>query len=269
LTGDTFTGDVAIERNGNATLNLNSTTSGLGNFNITSVVSGNRNYLTIGEETGGDFITIMSDDNGAGANAGNIGIGGITSPKHKIHNGGGTQSRSVYIGDAGVDFSDRGAAGDNLYIRQPNKTTGGWWGSRVEINDASAHTASFLAYEYIDMEGGASSVRKFGVNKDGFTQLGEDAPAIKYKKLTGTTPSTEGGTLTVTHGLTSTKIISIDAIVYIDAGVTPIPPNMSFGVVGVEYALRAGTTGIAFYNHPTNSENILSKPFTVLITYEE
>lgn len=25
----------------------------------------------------------------------------------------------------------------------------------------------------------------------------------------------------------------------------------------------------AFYNHPTNSQNILSKQFTVLITYEE
>lgn len=43
---------------------------------------------------------------------------------------------------------------------------------------------------------------------NGFTKLGSDAPAIKMKKLTGTTANTDGGFMYVAHGLDASKIIS-------------------------------------------------------------
>jgi hypothetical protein len=100
---------------------------------------------------------------------------------------------------------------------------------------------------------------------NGFTKLGSDAPAIKYKKFTGTTASTEGGLVSIAHGLTQSKILSVQVL--ITSGNT-YPPNYTF-TNGYEYQVYFGGINIQVQNHATNSENILSKPFTVLVAYEE
>ena len=85
------------------------------------------------------------------------------------------------------------------------------------------------------------------------------------KKLTGTTASAAGGTTTIAHGLTSSKIISINALVqYGGVGTHTMPGDTTTGYQfyafcdGANINLRLGSTGTS----------ILSKPFTVLITYE-
>lgn len=104
---------------------------------------------------------------------------------------------------------------------------------------------------------------------NGYTQLGNQAPTIKMKKLVGITAAAEGGVTDVAHGLTDhNKIIGISVIV----GNAETTVRCSFPIVftaGYEYGWFYNSTNFTVYLHPTNSEYILSIYFVVLITYEE
>lgn len=116
----------------------------------------------------------------------------------------------------------------------------------------------------IDNAGDVSISKNIIVN--GFSTLGSGAPTIKMKKLTGTTAATEGGSATVAHGVTFSKIISQTCVVtvsndkYSPGYTTP---------AGKQYSLNSDATNMSLINHATNSEGILSKPFIVVILYEE
>ena len=101
----------------------------------------------------------------------------------------------------------------------------------------------------------------------GFVKLGSDAPAIKYKKLTGTMPSTQGGSVYIDHGLSSHTILSM--VIKVEA----IPGygfyHDSKAVDGFEFGFYQREYNIRIKNSDTNSASIRNKPFTVLITYEE
>jgi len=101
---------------------------------------------------------------------------------------------------------------------------------------------------------------------DGFTRLGGAGNiGIKIKKITGTSASNEGGTVTIAHGLALSKISGIQALVEQSVG-NKITHGFT-AVAGHEFSVFADATNIRIGNHPTNSENILSKLVTVLITY--
>lgn len=128
---------------------------------------------------------------------------------------------------------------------------------------------------YSSRSGGVVSTVDIGNSTDdptitlyGYTKLGDiNSPAIKMKKLTGTTGAAEGDSANVAHGLTTAKIISISCLVADGAG-SYYPPGYT-ALAGYEYDVRFGGTNVVVTNHATNSENILSKAFTILITYEE
>lgn len=92
-------------------------------------------------------------------------------------------------------------------------------------------------------------------------------PAIKTKKLTGTTAGVLGVSAAIPHGLTGSKILGVEVRIEYTAG----------GYIAENYGNNAGFeaskqwdgTNIVIYNHATNSENIFSKPIVVLVTYEE
>jgi len=88
---------------------------------------------------------------------------------------------------------------------------------------------------------------------------------MQFKMITGTTASAEGGNVAVAHGLDSTKIKSINGIVTYSAG-AGIPPAHS--ITGYQYDILFGSADVQIINHATNSESILSKPFTITIGYE-
>jgi hypothetical protein len=106
----------------------------------------------------------------------------------------------------------------------------------------------------------------------GFTQLGSDAPAIKIKKFTVTTASTQGGTATVSHSLNLNKILGVQASLF-----TPgFLANPSFAIIpgytgsnGYEYNIYLTPTQIFVWNKDLNSANILSKTVNIIVTYEE
>lgn len=207
--------------------------------------------------------------------SGNVGIG-TSTPIHQIHNTKWILSNSVYIWDLDdwVDFSDRWGNWDNLYIRQPVRTTWGWWWTRVEIADLEEHTSDFWAFDYIDKNWDWSTIRKFGVFKNGnietewFTKLWENAPKIKTRKYTGTTPAS---TWLQTLILSGTMWIDIQKIVSYEVLIEPTSyENHWFK----EWSLSA-TELFTTYIDPNriainiSGSNITSANYKLFITYEE
>lgn len=107
---------------------------------------------------------------------------------------------------------------------------------------------------------------------NGFTKLGSDAPAIKIKKLTsGCTTSTNSGfpsgEISVTHGITPSKILKVEALVEYATNFWVKDGNDLFGY---EFDVYVTNTSISLRNlSGTASSEIRSKPCKVLITYEE
>ncbi len=104
----------------------------------------------------------------------------------------------------------------------------------------------------------------------GYTQLGktsEAAPSIKMKKLTGVSSGSQNTWVNIPHGLTQSKIIAVDIIMTVP-GFVNVPPFYTYNV-GYEYQYQVAASNIVVINTNGNSANILSKNFTVLITYEE
>lgn len=100
-----------------------------------------------------------------------------------------------------------------------------------------------------------------------FTQLGSGSPSVKFKKLTGTTGSTEGSTISIAHGLTLAKIIGFDALVTADNG--NIIPMAFISVSEFEFYSFIDPTNVRITMSSTNSAQLLSNAVTVLLTYEE
>ena len=102
----------------------------------------------------------------------------------------------------------------------------------------------------------------------GYTKLGSDAPAIKTKKLTGTTASTEGAFTAVAHGVTDSKILPTTAC-FIEYQTGLYMPTECTIAPGYRTHMNIQGSAIRIWNHVTDSENILNKPFVILMTYEE
>jgi len=102
---------------------------------------------------------------------------------------------------------------------------------------------------------------------NGYTMLGNSSPKIQLKKLTGTTNSVQGGQSIVAHGLDASKIISITVLV--EWSTNSFLHEGYKWSSGYEFNFYTDATAIYISTISGNSSNILSKPFKVLITYEE
>jgi hypothetical protein len=97
-----------------------------------------------------------------------------------------------------------------------------------------------------------------------FTKIGELAPAIKTKKLTGTTNAAAGGVANAAHGLTLAKIIGLQALV----GTNPKLTHGS-GTAANLYSVTADATNVIITNGAASGANVNNQPFSVFVTYEE
>lgn len=102
---------------------------------------------------------------------------------------------------------------------------------------------------------------------NGFTKLGATAPSVKMIKLTGTTAATQGTQTPIPHGLTSSKILSVNVLVEYASG-SSVPPSYNSSA-GYEYDYFINGTSIVVWPKTGNSANILSKAIRILVTYEE
>lgn len=102
---------------------------------------------------------------------------------------------------------------------------------------------------------------------NGYTKLGSNAPKVKMIKLTGTTSAVQGGSVSIAHGLTSTKILSVNILAEYLSG-RYVNPRHSFNA-GYEFDFRVDLTNVVVYNSSANSTNVLSVPVKIMILYEE
>jgi hypothetical protein len=103
-----------------------------------------------------------------------------------------------------------------------------------------------------------------------YTVLGA-GPAIKMKKLTGTTGAGASTIASVAHGLDSEKILGLQVLVFSARGgfENRVPPGKAQAGYGELYYAAVDPTDLVLFNGATEYTNIESQPFTVLITYEE
>lgn len=122
------------------------------------------------------------------------------------------------------------------------------------------------AYFGVSVGFGGVSAPTASIDTNGFTKLGEAAPKIKQKKLTGTTPASASGSVSVAHGLTRDKIISY-TLHYTSAGGLIYPQNRAdTATLLITSSIDATNLNVASGASTTTG---LSRPFVALITYEE
>jgi len=91
---------------------------------------------------------------------------------------------------------------------------------------------------------------------------------FSMKKLTGTTAAAENGGTNIAHGLDVAKILGVQVLVQHNAvSGNCVPPEWTRSS-GFQYSYSVSTTNVVVELHPTNSENILSKPIRIVVTYE-
>ena len=101
----------------------------------------------------------------------------------------------------------------------------------------------------------------------GYTRLGTGAPYIRQKKLTGTSPAAEGGTVNIAHGLTASKILAVTATIQ-DSNWNDYRLPGDRYAAECEYYLSISSASITVALSTTNSGYLLSRPVKILITYE-
>jgi hypothetical protein len=136
-----------------------------------------------------------------------------------------------------------------------------------EINAWTGTTGSTLFLNYwsnAKVQIGNGSTGNLDVN--GFSNLGDGAPAIKMKKLMGTANALSGGVVDIPHGLTTDKILDVSVLVASD-------PNQAVGpeytnVPSWNYKVFITSTNVRIFNG-SGATQIYGKPIRILITYEE
>jgi len=157
----------------------------------------------------------------------------------------------------------------------------GWDGTdwrmaaRIEFQASGAPTANGtpgrMAFSTSD---GTTLTEQVVIDQNGkvsitdYTVLGIGAPAIKMKKLTGTSPAAEGGTVSITHGLTASKILSVTATIQ-DSNWNDYRLPGDRYAADCEYNLSISATGITVALSATNSGYLLSRPVKIIVTYEQ
>lgn len=157
-----------------------------------------------------------------------------------------------------LDISTTTAVDPNIFL------TAASGDSRWRIHNDVSQTNRFTIGSYT--AAGTLITTPFTITKGGYIGIGNGAPAIRTKKLSGTTAATEGGSVNVTHGLLYSKILSFTAVV--DSGSAKVPAE--FTVNGTyQFGIYATTTTFSIKNATGNSSSILSKPIDIFVTYEE
>ncbi len=137
----------------------------------------------------------------------------------------------------------------------------------VRSNGTSVGTTAFRVDN--NVAANLLTVRDNGeVSVPGYTQLGgPSAPGIKMLKLTGTTNTAQGGSISVPHGLNPAKILSVHVLVEYAAN-SFVPHSYTINT-GYEFNYYISGPDIVVWNKNLASSQILNKPFKIIITYEQ
>ena len=229
--------------------------------------------ITIGSS--GNTLTISSTGGGGG-----IGGSGTTNTIPKFTDAS-TLGNSVITESAGkigigmtplvaldVAGQVRGSGNTSDGVAGSSTASYGVYGQGTDTGWGGLFRYNFDGNNSAYLGGNGTAASFYGpVHMNNGTSLGNGAPSIKMKKLTGTTSSSQGGAVTVVHGLTSSTILSVSVLVE-HATNSFLPAGYTIGT-GSEFGWFADASNITVMNKTANSANILSKPIRILITYEE
>jgi hypothetical protein len=108
-----------------------------------------------------------------------------------------------------------------------------------------------------------------GLHVKEFSKLGEDAPAIKIKKFTGTTVSGQGNCNIVNIGVPVTKVLDYKVLVaYNSSGTSFVPEEYTLNP-DYKFSVYLSSSNIYICLHAGNSSLITSKPYSIFLTYEQ
>ena len=103
---------------------------------------------------------------------------------------------------------------------------------------------------------------------NGFTKLGDEAPAIQIKKLTGTMAVGSGGSTSILHSIgNADKILTVDIMV--ESAVGQWTPYGYDNSNGYRFNYYMDDTHIYLLNKFNEDSIIRGRPFRILIIYEE
>jgi hypothetical protein len=216
---------------------------------VSGLVEGGYDNTSIGHRVGGKLNTLVGNRPDAEQfDERNVSIGNNSSPADAQ-----TLNDVTYLGnDVGKGVNDSvdnsTAIGSGTILVQPNTFLLGPDNGQTNVG-----------------VGVASPQAALEVN--GFTKLGPTAPKIKYKKLTGTAPASEGGTVAIPHGIISDKILSVR--VHIEYQPNAYVPTDYRVDPEYEYTCYFTPTNIIVVLAAGNSGQILNDPIKVVITYTE
>lgn len=115
----------------------------------------------------------------------------------------------------------------------------------------------------------ATTTPQTTLHNSGFTMLGDNSPKFKLRLLTTptNTAAAENGQVTFAHGVAdASKILEIVVRVFVSPNY--FPPEDTYDA-GYQYSARWDATNVSVNNHPTSSENILTKPIVCYVVYTE
>ena len=262
-----FTETIRIKGNGNLGIGTNDPQAKL-QVNGTSILSnipGQGEQVLIGESFSPDSkVSIKSNGytyalkvEGSGSTAVGLAVLGGASVEGNSMFGNNLTVLQAFTAQGSATFDGTSNFNNNATFNAPAA-----FNQNVSIQNLSVNNITPTAAA-VNILGNLSTANNSEVN--GFSKLGSDSPSIKVKKLTGTTANSQGGSTPVLHGLTRSKILSVSVLV--DDGTFSNPPNLPLS--GYEFYFDITNSNINIYNSSTSSSNILSKPFTILVTYEE
>jgi hypothetical protein len=159
-----------------------------------------------------------------------------------------------------------------IKVSSTNKP-GEWLNQFVANENPAASSVSWICLPAgttpLSLDGFGNAYIQRNANIGGYTNLGLAAPPIKMKRLAITTSGAAGGTVTIAHGLTQSKILSVSVLVNATTG-DDIPPSYSHYLNSdYLYFFRVSSTNIIIENSNGNHAQIAGRPVRILITYEE